>query len=102
MLYEPRAVAEHCGKSSLGRLLGREGVDQLLERNRLWFTWLNLDDSWLICRHVCSIPWIYGRDLLQGKGGGGVEGIFAGAGEAGSGVAHPAIAAAKRSSGGEK
>ncbi|HUT24842.1 MAG TPA: glycosyltransferase family 2 protein [Sumerlaeia bacterium] len=76
VLYEPRAVARHKGKSSLGPLLGEARLRQLDERNRLWFNWLNLDPDLLLCRHLLAIPWICARDLLAGNGITGLAGFF--------------------------
>jgi hypothetical protein len=70
------AVANHRGKESLARLLGRDRLEQIVERNRLWFNWLNLDDRHLLCRHFLAIPWIYGRDLVRKKGTNGIKGFF--------------------------
>ena len=75
-LYEPAAVARHLGKGSLIRLLGANRLEQLDERNRLWFVWLNLDDPLLWCRHLLAIPWVYARDLATGKGINGLMGFL--------------------------
>jgi hypothetical protein len=79
-LYEPAAVARHLGKGSLIRLLGASRLEQLDERNRLWFVWLNLDDPLLWCRHLLAIPWVYARDLATGKGTNGLMGFLRAAG----------------------
>jgi len=76
VVYEPTATANHRGKESLRRLLGRGRLEQVVERNRLWFNWLNLDDRLLLCRHFLAIPWIYGRDLVRKKGTNGIKGFF--------------------------
>ena len=76
VLYEPRAVARHKGKESFSRLLGQDRLAQLVERNRLWFNWLNLDDPLLLGRHMLAIPWIYARDLATRKGTNGLKGFL--------------------------
>lgn len=55
ILYEPRAIAYHCGKSSMDRRLGRWGVGLTTRRNHLLFIWSNLDDLGLIARHLVAL-----------------------------------------------
>ena len=74
--YEPRAVADHLGKATMKRQTTYNRREQIIERNRLWFNWLNLTDPLLIVRHVLAIPWIYGRDVISGKGLNGTLGFF--------------------------
>jgi len=76
VLYEPDAVADHLGKATLTRQVGQDRLAQILERNRLWLTWLNLDDSGLIARHILAIPWVVGRDLVRGDGVNGARGLL--------------------------
>ncbi len=68
VLYEPRAVAWHVGKGSLGPILGPHGLPQIDERNRLWFNWVNLDSAAMLARQVLALPAAYGLDLLRGRG----------------------------------
>ncbi|MDX2177324.1 MAG: glycosyltransferase family 2 protein [Candidatus Sumerlaeia bacterium] len=75
-LYEPTAVVDHLGKATLRRQVDQDRLEQILERNRLWFNWLNLTDGALIARHVAALPWVYGRDLAQGRGTNGVKGFW--------------------------
>ncbi|NQU42640.1 glycosyltransferase family 2 protein [bacterium] len=75
-IYEPAAVARHRGKSSMRKILGADPLEQLIERNRLWFVWLNLDAPVLWLRHLAALPWIYGRDLVQGRGMNGLKGFI--------------------------
>jgi GT2 family glycosyltransferase len=74
--YEPLAVADHVGKATMHRQLSVDRGKRITERSRLFFVWLNLQDPWLICRHVLAIPWIYGRDLWKGEGISGLMGFF--------------------------
>jgi GT2 family glycosyltransferase len=67
-VYDPRAVARHVGKGSISRLLGERRLERVKERNRLWFIWLNLADPLLWLRHLVALPWIYLRDLREGRG----------------------------------
>ncbi|MBN1516258.1 glycosyltransferase family 2 protein [Candidatus Sumerlaeota bacterium] len=76
VLYEPAAAADHLGQASMKRLVAFSKREQLIERNRLFFNWLNLDDPALILRHIAALPWVYGRDLLQGRGVSGMCGFF--------------------------
>ncbi|MBN1866158.1 glycosyltransferase family 2 protein [Candidatus Sumerlaeota bacterium] len=75
VLYEPLAVCDHLGKATLKRQASWNRIQRIVERNRLWFNWLNLGDPLLWCRHLAAIPWIYGRDLATGKGFNGVVGF---------------------------
>jgi GT2 family glycosyltransferase len=76
VLYEPEAVADHLGKATLTRQVGQDRLTQILERNRLWFTWLNLDDPGLMLRHILALPWVYGRDIARGDGVSGLRGFL--------------------------
>lgn len=76
VLYEPAAVADHLGQASLKRQTSYSRREQIVERNRLWFNWLNLDDPLLIARHVLAIPWICARDVAKGHGVNGVLGLL--------------------------
>ncbi|MFP4381424.1 MAG: glycosyltransferase family 2 protein [Candidatus Sumerlaeia bacterium] len=67
-LYEPRAVARHVGEGSIVRRYGLGRMERIRERNRLFFVWMNLQDPLLWARHILALPWIYGRDLFQGRG----------------------------------
>lgn len=68
VLYEPRAVADHLGKATLTRQHRRRRLTRVVERNRVWTTWLNLSAPALWLRHILSIPWVYGRDLASTEG----------------------------------
>ncbi len=74
--YEPRAVLRHLGKGSMARKFGLRRLAQIDERNRLFFNWLNLEDSFLFWRHLLFIPLIYAFDLLTLKGVAGPLGFL--------------------------
>jgi len=67
VLYEPRAVAWHRGKGSMSRIMPNLELERTMERNRLWFNWLNLEDPRLLLRHSLAIPWICLRELVTKK-----------------------------------
>lgn len=64
--YEPRAVADHYGSPSMGAVMTPAVYQEIRERNRLWFTWLNLQDPGLWIRHGLSRPWILYGDWRSG------------------------------------
>lgn len=76
VLYEPRAVAWHRGKASMSRIMPNLELERTMERNRLWFNWLNLDDPLLLLRHAVAIPWICLRELVTKKETLGLFGLF--------------------------
>ncbi len=53
-LYEPRAIAWHCGKGSMRRRLGESGLALVLRRNHLLFNWVNLPLPDLL-RHLARL-----------------------------------------------
>jgi len=66
VLYEPRAVAYHFGKGSLGRVLGEAGLARVVRRNHLLFVWCNLTDRGLLRRHLLGLPrLVLGGDEAQ-------------------------------------
>jgi GT2 family glycosyltransferase len=67
-LYEPRSLAYHLGKSSMRQKLGRAGIESLMARNQMLFTWLNLTDSNLVIKHFLWLPFHIGREFLTGRG----------------------------------
>ena len=75
LLYDPVAEARHRGRGSLPRLLGERRLARIVERNRLFFNWLNLSDRRLLCRHVLLLPFVYARDMLTRKGPAGSLGF---------------------------
>lgn len=68
-IYEPEAVAYHLGKGSFSKIFPPKSLERLEERNRLWFIWLNLGHPFLWARHLAALPWVLGRDLVQGRAG---------------------------------
>lgn len=76
VLYEPAAVADHLGQATLKRQTSLSRRQQIIERNRLWFNWLNLDDPVLLMRHFAAIPWICARDIIRGRGLNGLFGFL--------------------------
>ncbi len=55
ILYQPASVVEHRHRGTIGRRVGRELVRAAIERNRLLFTWKNLDDPELLRRHLSAL-----------------------------------------------
>ena len=71
-LYEPRAVAYHCGKGSMRRRFGEFGVSLAVRRNHLLFNWINLRDGGLLTRHLIGLPGLIIRDTTEsGRAGWG-------------------------------
>ncbi len=67
VLYDPKAIAHHLGKASLGARYGRENLEILRRRNQILFTWINLSDPALWARHLAQFPWAAARSLVRDK-----------------------------------
>jgi GT2 family glycosyltransferase len=55
-LYEPRAIAWHCGRGSMRRLLGDWGLSMVMKRNQLLFQWSNILERRMLLTHLLSLP----------------------------------------------
>lgn len=55
VLYQPAAVVEHQHRGTIGRRVPPEFVRAMLERNRLLFTWKNVDEPELQKRHLAAL-----------------------------------------------
>lgn len=64
-LYQPSAIAHHYGKGSLMTVLGKEGLNLTIERNKYIFTWLNITDSDLIFKHFISLPFNISKSIIR-------------------------------------
>lgn len=62
ILYDPHAVAYHCGKGSMRRRLGDWGLSLVIRRNHLLFIWANLRDWRLLLRHLLGLGELILRD----------------------------------------
>jgi len=66
LLYQPKALAYHLGKGSLSRVLGEEGINSLVSRNRFLFTWLNLSDRGFLFKHFLLLPFHLFKEMISG------------------------------------
>ena len=56
IFYVPDAIAHHLGSASLKKILGEEGKNKLLGRNKFIFTWLNLTKPSFLFEHFLKLP----------------------------------------------
>lgn len=66
-LYVPSCIAHHYGKGTFLSLLGKDGLNILVERNHFLFTWLNLTDFSFIISHFLYLPYNISKSIIRGK-----------------------------------